>query len=122
MSADTARLREFEFTEADFESLRKLVRQVAGIALADCKRELVYSRLSRRLRHLGLTTFAGYRELLASESGRDELREFTNAVTTNLTAFFRERHHFDYLRDGLLKPRAADPKGSRRIRIWCAAA
>jgi chemotaxis protein methyltransferase CheR len=121
MSASTARLREFEFTDADFESLRTLVRQVAGIALADCKRELVYCRLSRRLRHLGLGTFTAYRELLASDSGQGELREFTNAVTTNLTAFFRERHHFDYLRDSLLKLRAADPKGSRRIRIWCAA-
>lgn len=118
---DTARLREFEFTDADFNSLRKLVRELAGIALADCKRELVYSRLARRLRHLGLTSFAAYREYLASEAGRAELREFTNAVTTNLTAFYRERHHFDYLRDALLVPRMADPLASRRIRIWCSA-
>ena len=118
---DTARLREFEFTDADFNSLRRLVREIAGISLADCKRELVYSRLARRLRHLGLNSFSLYRELLASEEGRGELREFTNAVTTNLTAFFRERHHFDYLRDALFLPRAADPRASRRIRIWCAA-
>jgi chemotaxis protein methyltransferase CheR len=118
---DTARLREFEFTDADFNSLRRLVREVAGISLADCKRELVYSRLARRLRHLGLTSFASYREFLASEAGQAELREFTNAVTTNLTAFFRERHHFDYLRDALLVPRMADPLSSRRIRIWCSA-
>ncbi len=118
---DTARLREFEFTDADFNSLRRLVREIAGISLADCKRELVYSRLARRLRHLGLNSFVAYRELLASEEGRGEIREFTNAVTTNLTAFFRERHHFDYLRDAFLLPRAADRRASRRIRIWCAA-
>lgn len=118
---DTARLREFEFTDADFNSLRRLVREIAGIALADCKRELVYSRLARRLRHLGLNSFIAYRELLASEEGRGELREFTNAVTTNLTAFFRERHHFDYLRDALLRPRAANPRASRRLRIWSSA-
>jgi chemotaxis protein methyltransferase CheR len=121
MTVETAPLREFEFTDADFNSLRKLVREVAGISLADCKREMIYSRLSRRLRHHGLTSFATYRELLASEEGRGELSEFTNAVTTNLTAFFRERHHFDYLRDNFLKPRAASAQAVRRIRIWCAA-
>jgi chemotaxis protein methyltransferase CheR len=120
MLADTARLREFEFTDADFNSLRRLVREVAGIALADCKREMIYSRLARRLRLLGLPSFAAYRELLDSEAGRGELREFTNAVTTNLTAFFRERHHFDYLRNWLAGLRD-DPKAPRRIRIWCAA-
>lgn len=121
MPAGSSRVREFEFTDADFNSLRQLAREVAGIALADCKRELIYSRLSRRLRHHGLTTFSDYRQMLAGHEGHAELREFTNAVTTNLTAFFRERHHFDYLRDSFLKPRAADPQASRRIRIWCAA-
>lgn len=121
MSAEAERLREFNFTSADFDSLRKLVREVAGISLADCKREMIYSRLSRRLRHLGLSSFAQYRELLACEEGRAELREFTNAVTTNLTAFFRERHHYDYLRDHYLKGLVANPRASRRVRIWCAA-
>ncbi len=121
MPAGMRRVREFEFTDADFNSLRQLVREVAGISLADCKRELVYSRLSRRLRHHGLASFADYRRLLASPEGAGEMREFTNAVTTNLTAFFRERHHFDYLREAFLKPRLADPGATRRIRIWCAA-
>lgn len=115
------RSREFEFTDTDFDSLRALVREIAGISLADCKREMIYSRLSRRLRQLGIDSFASYRRLLASEAGRAELREFTNAVTTNLTAFFRERHHFDYLRESLLRARAAQPGASRRIRIWSAA-
>lgn len=117
----TAHLREFEFTDADFNSLRQLARELSGIALAECKRELVYSRIARRLRQLGLNSFARYRELLASPEGAAELREFTNAVTTNLTSFFRESHHFDYLRDAVLKPRLADPRASRRIRIWSAA-
>jgi chemotaxis protein methyltransferase CheR len=114
--------REFAFTESDFTSLRQLVRDVTGITLADSKRELVYGRLSRRLRHLGIDTFADYRALLAGADGEHEMSEFTNAVTTNLTSFFREGHHFDYLRDHFLLPRAADPKSSRRIRIWCSAA
>jgi chemotaxis protein methyltransferase CheR len=122
MRAGTVRQREFKFTDADFNSLRQLVREVAGISLADCKREMIYSRLSRRLRHHGLASFADYRELLASDGGSEELREFTNAVTTNLTAFFREKHHFDYLRDSFFKSRLADAHGARRVRIWCAAA
>jgi chemotaxis protein methyltransferase CheR len=114
--------REFQFTDADFESLRRLVRELAGITLADSKRELVYGRVSRRLRALNMSSFADYRALLASEAGRAEIGEFINAVTTNLTAFFRENHHFEYLRDSFLKPRAADPSAPRRIRLWCAAA
>jgi chemotaxis protein methyltransferase CheR len=112
--------REFSFSNEDFNSLRDLVKEVTGITLADSKRELVYGRLSRRLRVLGLPTFRDYRNLLASDAGNEEIAEFTNAVTTNLTSFFRENHHFDYLRDQFLLKRAADPSGSRRIRIWSA--
>jgi chemotaxis protein methyltransferase CheR len=118
----TARQREFVFTDADFDSLRALARQLAGISLADSKRELVYGRVSRRLRELGMSSFAEYRALLAGMEGDTEIGEFINAVTTNLTAFFREKHHFDYLRDHFLVPRAAAAQGERRIRIWCAAA
>jgi chemotaxis protein methyltransferase CheR len=121
MSTSVAREREFTFTDADFNSLRQLVREVSGITLADSKRELVYGRLSRRLRHLNMDSFGDYRALLASEDGKEEMGEFTNAVTTNLTSFFRESHHFDYLRDHFLAPRVAKPGASRRIRIWCAA-
>jgi chemotaxis protein methyltransferase CheR len=121
MPGQAVRSREFSFTEADFNSLRQLVRETTGITLTDAKRELVYGRLSRRLRHLGLRSFAEYRGLLASTAGRREMGDFVNAVTTNLTSFFRESHHFDYLRDHFLLPRAATPGASRRIRIWCAA-
>jgi len=114
----TLKLREFEFGDEDFEALRALVKQVTGIALSEQKRELVYGRLARRLRALNLKSFREYRSLLASNS--DELVQLCNAITTNLTAFFREPHHFDHLRDEVLKPLAAQGV-RRRIRIWSAA-
>src|ERR1700743_825354 len=113
------RLREFDFSQEDFEALRRLVKQITGINLSDQKRELVYGRLARRLRALHLRTFAEYRDLLASDGGR-EIGEFCNAITTNLTSFFRESHHFDYLREPVLPALAANRAGSRRVRIWSA--
>jgi chemotaxis protein methyltransferase CheR len=118
----TSREREFDFTQADFESLRSIVKAQSGITLGEAKRELVYGRVSRRLRALGLSAFSDYRRLLASHEGKAEMIHFINAVTTNLTSFFRESHHFDYLRDDYLRGRVADSRGTRRIRIWCAAA
>jgi chemotaxis protein methyltransferase CheR len=119
ISALSAKLREFEFSDEDFEALRTLVKQVTGIALSDQKRELVYGRLARRLRALQIQSFREYRTLLAADA--DELVQFCNAITTNLTAFFREPHHFDHLRDEVLKPLAAKPPAGRRFRIWSAA-
>jgi chemotaxis protein methyltransferase CheR len=113
-----SRLREFEFGNEDFEALRKLVKQITGINLSDQKRELVYGRLARRLRALQLKSFAEYRELLAQDGGR-EIAQFCNAITTNLTAFFREPHHFDYLRDHVLMPMVNSGAG-KRLRIWSA--
>jgi len=113
------RLREFAFGNEDFEALRTLVKQITGINLSDQKRELVYGRLARRLRALQLKSFAEYRELLSQDGGR-EIAELCNAITTNLTAFFREPHHFDYLRDQVLLPLAGDPGADRRLRIWSA--
>src|SRR6185437_2735436 len=113
------RTREFAFGNEDFEALRKLVKDLTGINLSDQKRELVYGRLARRLRALHLRTFAEYRELLSSDGGQ-EIGELCNAITTNLTSFFREAHHFDYLREQVLQARAANRSASRRIRIWSA--
>jgi chemotaxis protein methyltransferase CheR len=113
------REREFELLDADFDALREIIKVRAGIHLSVGKKELVYGRVSRRLRHLRLRSFAEYRRLL--ESNEDELVEFCNAMTTNLTSFFRESHHFDYLREHVLEPRLRDPRASRRIRIWSAA-
>ena len=111
------RLREFAFGSEDFEVLRRIVKQTTGLHLSEQKRELVYGRLSRRLRALGLTSFRDYRELLAREPG--ELVQLTNAITTNLTAFFRERHHFEYLRAELCRLCDAGP-AARRLRLWSA--
>jgi chemotaxis protein methyltransferase CheR len=113
------RLREFSFGEEDFQALRALVKSLTGIHLSDQKRELVYGRLARRLRTLQLHTFAEYRERLKGDP--QEVAELCNAITTNLTSFFREPHHFQYLRDHVLAPLAADPHGTRRLRFWSAA-
>jgi chemotaxis protein methyltransferase CheR len=116
--SEAQREREFAFDDEDFDALRVLVKKHTGIHLTDQKRELVYSRIARRLRALNLATFRDYRHLLTSQRGA-ELAEFCNAITTNLTSFFREPHHFDYLRERL-RSIAADPHASRRFRIWSA--
>jgi len=95
-----------------------LVKSLTGIHLSDQKRELVYGRLTRRLRALQLRSFAEYRERLKGDA--QELAELCNAITTNLTSFFREPHHFQYLREHVLAPLAADRAGPRRLRIWSA--
>jgi len=118
-STTTLRLREFLFSDEDFEALRRLVKEHTGINLSDQKRELVYGRLARRLRALNLKSFREYRELVASDGGC-ELANLCNAITTNLTAFFREPHHFDYLRQHVLEPFIASPPANRRLRIWSA--
>jgi chemotaxis protein methyltransferase CheR len=108
--------REFAFTDEDFERIRRLIHRLAGIALSPAKRDMVYSRLARRLRSTGHRSFADY--LARLESGdAAELEAFTNALTTNLTAFFREAHHFSILQDFLRTRR-----DNRQINIWCAAA
>lgn len=112
------RHREFQFDQEDFDALRELVKAHTGIHLTEQKRELVYGRLSRRLRALGLASFRDYRARLSADG--EELVEFSNAITTNLTAFFREPHHFDFLREHLLARRAAEGEPSRRMRFWCA--
>jgi len=106
------------FGEDDFAALRALVKQHTGIHLTEQKRELVYGRLSRRLRALGLESFRAYREILERNEG-EELVQFCNAITTNLTSFFREAHHFQYLREQLLA-QAADSRSARRLRFWSA--
>ncbi len=114
----TLRLREFAFGEEDFQALRVLVKSLTGIHLSEQKRELVYGRLTRRLRALQLRTFAEYRERLQGDG--QEMAELCNAITTNLTSFFREPHHFHYLREHVLAPLAADRRGEGRLRIWSA--
>jgi chemotaxis protein methyltransferase CheR len=115
-----AKMREFAFHDDDFNELRLLVKRVTGIHLADSKRELVYGRVSRRLRALGLRSFREYRDLLGRDGDDQELVELCNAITTNLTAFFREAHHFTYFAEQFLQPLTKDRLRSRRLRFWSA--
>ncbi len=117
MAEATADTRDFLFTARDFDRVRKLIYTKAGIALADSKEEMVYSRLARRLRALRLDSFKVYLDGLEAESDPEEWQAFTNALTTNLTSFFREAHHFEALKKFL----RAQPPG-KRVRIWCSAA
>jgi len=107
--------REFPFTAADFERVRQLIYRHAGISLAPIKQDMVYSRLVRRLRALNLNSFDAYLSFL-EKGAAAEWETFVNALTTNLTSFFREAHHFDLLRSQL------SGLGHRPLRIWCAAA
>jgi len=113
-SAVTGPGREFEFTDADFERVRSLLYKNAGIALSSSKQDMVYSRLARRLRSCGDQTFSQYLRRLEQDSG--EWETFINSLTTNLTSFFREAHHFEILADQLKKM-----KEKRSIKIWCCA-
>ena len=119
---DPEKGREFHFTEGDFHFIRDLVMDRTGISLSDNKRDLVYGRLSRRLRSLNLTLFSDYCSLLQKGEG-DEMTNFVNAITTNLTSFFREDYHFDFLGKtlipNLMKQKVA-AKADRKIRIWSA--
>lgn len=107
--------RDLVLTDADFKRIRELIYQRAGIVLAEHKREMVYSRLAKRLRHHGLTRFSDYLSRLEKKPDAREWEAFTNALTTNLTAFFREAHHFPLLAEHIKKKTGP-------VSIWCAAA
>ncbi len=106
---------DFLLTDHDFSKICTLIYQRAGIALGAQKRQMVYSRLSRRLRELRLREFSTYLKLLEANPGSDEWQSFTNALTTNLTAFFREAHHFPVLAEHARN--CAQP-----VTVWCSAA
>ena len=108
--------REFAFTTADFERVRKLIYAHAGIALSPAKQDMVYSRLARRLRETRLKSFGEYLALL-ERGDKGEWEKFVNSLTTNLTSFFREPHHFPMLAAHLKKLQGKSP-----IKIWCSAA
>jgi len=105
----------FEFTEADFERIRQLIYRHAGIALSDSKRQLAYSRVGRRLRARGLARFSDYLDIIEAGDAA-EMEAFTNALTTNLTSFFREPHHFPILAEHVGRIGA-----QREVTLWCAA-
>lgn len=107
---------DFILTQRDFERVCKLIYARAGISLKESKRQLVYSRLGRRLRALGLERFSDYLDDLEGRDDPAEWEEFTNALTTNLTSFFREQHHFPILAELLRK---AALRGN--VTLWCSA-
>jgi chemotaxis protein methyltransferase CheR len=108
--------RDLEFNQADFERVRRLIHERVGIDLHPSKQNMVYSRLSRRLRERGHRTFRSY--LDGVQSGTDtDWQEFVNSLTTNLTSFYREAHHFDVLAERLRNIRSGEV-----ARIWCCAA
>ncbi|MDB5800301.1 MAG: chemotaxis protein CheR [Rhodocyclales bacterium] len=110
-------LREFEYTERDFERVRALIYKRAGISLTSAKQDMVYSRLARRLRLKKMTFFREYLDALERNSDPEEWEAFVNALTTNLTSFFREAHHFEILAANLRKISEKRP-----LKIWCNAA
>ncbi len=110
--------REFAYTEDDFRFVVRMAKQLAGIALSEHKRDMVYSRLARRVRKLELNSIREYCELLESDPEGEETGNFVNSITTNLTSFFRESHHFEHLSDVLLE--LVKRKGQRRVRLWSA--
>ncbi len=115
--------REFKLRQSEFHALRDIVYDRTGIHLKETKYEMVYSRLARRIRALEMNTFAEYLAYIKSPDGDEEAVDFVNAMTTNLTRFFREEHHFQYLRNDLLKAKIQGARRGlfdRKLRIWSA--
>jgi chemotaxis protein methyltransferase CheR len=112
---------EFVLTTADFKSIAAMLHADAGIYLPESKSSMVYSRLAKRLRVLGLRSFRDYCELVGSVKGVDERQQMLAALTTNVTRFFREPHHFEHLKRVVLPPLLEEAQAGKRIRIWSAA-
>ncbi len=116
MSSGVMNERDFTFNDRDFRRVCELIHARVGIALAPAKRDMVYGRLSRRLRTLGIQTFKEYLDQLERDGG-EEWQAFTNALTTNLTSFFREPHHFERLASELRQH-----GGHAQLNLWSCAA
>ena len=112
---------EFLFTDEDFRKIAQILHSHAGIALAEGKAALVYSRLAKRLRSLGLRSFRDYCALIEGKQGVDERQAMMAALTTNVTRYFREPHHFDHLREVVMPVLAERARKGGRVRLWSAA-
>ena len=112
---------EFAFTEDDFRRIAAMLHGETGIVVTAGKATLVYSRLAKRLRTLGLESFKAYCALVASAEGAAERQTMFAALTTNVTRFFREPHHFEHLKTRVLPPLIAGARQGKRVRIWSAA-
>lgn len=105
--------------DKDFAFISKLANQETGIQLGSHKKDLVYSRIVRRIRALNLRNFSEYCDYLVTHK-HEELRDFVNAITTNLTSFFREEHHFDFLTNTVYPEILAEKRHPKKIRVWSA--
>lgn len=112
---------EYPLTRRDLNEIAAMIYADAGIALNDSKASLVYSRLSKHIRNLGLKGFREYCSLVSSQEGAAARREMLSHLTTNFTRFFRENHHFDHLRTEVLPGLVARARSGGRVRIWSAA-
>jgi chemotaxis protein methyltransferase CheR len=112
---------EMALTPNDFRKIAAMIHADAGIYLPESKSALVYSRLAKRLRALGLESFRDYCALISSSEGVDERQKMLAALTTNVTKFFREPHHFDHLATKVLPPLVAMARRGGRVRLWSAA-
>ena len=112
---------EFLFTLEDFKKVAAMLHADAGIVLPESKATLVYSRLARRLRALGLESFRDYCRMVTGAEGADERVQMLAALTTNVTRFFREPHHFEHLKTELLPKLLDGARRGRRVRLWSAA-
>ena len=114
-------LKSFDLTDAQFERISGSVYRICGIDLSSGKRELVRARLTKRIRKLDLPGFEEYLEFLSSDSSGDELTAMLDAISTNLTSFFREPAHFEHLKNRVLPDTLSrNERGGRRIRAWSA--
>ena len=111
--------KEFDFTDKHFNHIRDIVTEHSGIVLSDAKRDMIYSRLVRRLRKTGVSNFDDYCRLLENQD-HEEFTYFSNAITTNLTSFFRENHHFEILAETVLPEIMERNRASKQIRVWSA--
>lgn len=113
------REKEFPMTSKDFERIADLAGRYTGIVLGEHKHDMVYGRIARRVRKLNLSSFTAYLDFLEANL-QQELSNFINVITTNLTSFFRENHHFDFLYKTVLAEVKRKNHATKRVRIWSA--
>lgn len=112
---------EYFFTKNDLYFISDILKNESGIVLSDSKASLVYSRLTKRLRKLGMSKFSDYCSYIKTQEGEEEQKEMLAALTTNVTSFFREPHHFEHLRSRILPNLIKSAKFGGRVRMWSAA-
>ena len=121
MAIKTRKDREFLFTEKDFNFLRKIANEHSGITVSDDKYDMYYARIAKRVRALGLSNFSEYCTYLKNNEDK-EFTNFINSITTNLTSFFREKMHFDYMVSHIIPEFKQKYSTKKKLRVWCAAA